>query len=120
MKILVADDDFAMRSLLTDELQDEGYLVCQVDNGHEALDCLQRFRPDLIITDLRVPDGGMQLVARLQAAKQDTPIILMTAFGNADTEAQARRNGAAAYFSKPFRMEELKTAIRRLLARNQI
>ncbi len=118
MKILVADDDFEMRSLLTVELQDEGYLVCQVSNGLEAQDCLLRFRPDLIVTDLRMPEGGDQLVARLRAVAPSTPIIVMTAFGSGEVEAQAYRNGATAYFNKPVRMGELKTAVRRLLVRD--
>lgn len=119
MKVLLADDDFEMRSLLSVELQDEGYLVCQVGDGQEALDCLLRFRPDLVITDLRMPDGGMQLVARLKAAAPNTPVIVMTAFGGAEIEAQAYQNGANAYLSKPFRVGELKTTICRLLGSNQ-
>lgn len=118
MKVLVADDDFEMRSLLTVELQDEGYLVCQAGDGPDALDCLRLFLPDLVITDLRMPDGGMGLVARLRAAAPGTPIIVMTAFGSAEIEAQVHQNGATAYFNKPVRMGELKTAVRRLLARD--
>lgn len=118
MKVLVADDDYEMRSLLSAELQDEGYLVCQVGDGQDALDCLLQFRPDLVLTDLRMPDGGMRLVARLRAAAPNTPIIVMTAFGDAEIEAQACQNGATAYFSKPFRVGELKTTMSRLLERS--
>ena len=61
----------------------------------------------------------MPLVARLKAAAPGTPIIVMTAFGSAEIEAQARQNGAAAYLSKHFPMVELKTNICRLLGRNR-
>lgn len=115
MKVLVADDDFEMRSLLSAEFQDEGYLVCQAGDGQDALDCLLQFRPDLVLTDLRMPDGGMRLVARLRATAPNTPIIVMTAFGDTEIEAQAHQNGATACFSKPFRVGELKTTMRRLL-----
>jgi DNA-binding response OmpR family regulator len=119
VKVLIADDDFEMRSLLSGELQEEGYLVCQACDGQETLDCLPLFRPDLVITDLRMPDGGIRLVGRLKTAAPNTPIIVMTAFGSADIEAQVYQSGATAYISKPFRVTELKTTMCRLLGRDQ-
>jgi CheY-like chemotaxis protein len=115
MSILLADDDLAMRSLVSDELQDDGYSVLQVADGHDALDCVDQCSPDLILTDLRMPHGGMELVARFRARAPKTPIILMTAFGDATTEALAYEKGASAYFNKPVRMGDLKAAIHRLL-----
>lgn len=116
--ILLADDDPAMRSLVTDELRDEGYNVIQAADGREALWSLVHFTPAVIITDLRMPFGGMELVAQFKSRAPHTPIILMTAFGDAQTEAQAYKQGATAYFNKPVRMEALKTAIRGLLDGN--
>jgi DNA-binding response OmpR family regulator len=115
VSVLLADDDLAMRSLINDELQDEGYSVFQVADGHEALDCVDECSPDLILTDLRMPHGGLDLVARFRARAPKTPIILMTAFGDATTEAQALEQGASAYFNKPVRMVDVKAAIHRLL-----
>jgi len=115
VSVLLADDDLAMRSLVSDELQDEGYSVFQVADGHDALDCVDQYSPDLILTDLRMPHGGLELVARFRARAPKTPIILMTAFGDATTEAQALEQGASAYFNKPVRMVDVKAAIHRLL-----
>lgn len=115
MSILLADDDLAMRSLISDELQDDGYSVLQVADGHEALDRVDECSPDLILTDLRMPHGGLDLVARFRARAPETPIILMTAFGDSTTEAKAYENGATVYFNKPVRMGDLKAAIHRLL-----
>jgi CheY-like chemotaxis protein len=115
VSVLLADDDVAMRSLINDELQDEGYSVFQVADGHEALDCVEECSPDLILTDLRMPHGGLDLVARFRARAPKTPIILMTAFGDATTEAQAYEKGASAYFNKPGRMVDVKAGILRLL-----
>jgi CheY-like chemotaxis protein len=115
VSVLLADDDLAMRSLISDELQDEGYSVFQVADGHEALDCVDECAPDLILTDLRMPHGGLDLVARFRARAPKTPIILMTAFGDATTEALAYEKGASAYFNKPVRMVDVKAAIHRLL-----
>jgi DNA-binding NtrC family response regulator len=113
--ILLVDDDPAMRSLVSDELRDEGFHVVQAADGREALYALGHVTPTVIITDLRMPFGGMELVAQIKSRVPQTPIILMTAFGDAQTEAQAYKQGATAYFNKPVRMEALKTAIRRIL-----
>ena len=115
VSILVADDDPAMRSLVSDELKEEGYDVIQVADGLEALHCLGQASPDLIITDLRMPHGGMALVAQFKATAPRAPVILITAFGDKDTESLAYKQGAAAYFNKPVRMRALKEAVRGLL-----
>lgn len=113
--ILLVDDDSAMRSLISDELRDEGYHVVQVVDGLAALGCAGRIAPDLIITDLRMPHGGMSLVSRLKATFPYAPVILMTAFGDKDTESLAYKWGASAYFNKPVRMVDLMDAVHKLL-----
>jgi len=115
VSILVADDDPAMRSLVSDELKDEGYRVVQVSDGLEVLHCLGDVAPDLIITDLRMPHGGMDVVARIKKAVPTTPVILMTAFGDRETESLAYKWGVSAYFNKPVRMADLKEAVKNLL-----
>jgi len=115
VSILLVDDDPAMRSLISDELKDEGYRVTQAADGLAALDCLGQAAPDLIITDLRMPHGGMSLIAKFKATVPRAPVILMTAFGDKDTESLAYKWGASAYFNKPVRMGELKKSVRNLL-----
>lgn len=115
VSILVADDDSAMRSLVSDELKEEGYRVIQVADGLEVMRCLSEVSPDLVITDLRMPHGGMDVVARIKEVVPKTPVILMTAFGDRETESLAYKWGASAYFNKPVRMADLKDAVKRLL-----
>ncbi|TAL09238.1 MAG: response regulator [Nitrospirae bacterium] len=115
VSILIADDDPAMRSLVSDELREEGYRVTQVSDGQAVLECVGHAEPDLVITDLRMPHGGMESVARLRAAAPGMPIILMTAFGDKATESLAYKWGASAYFNKPVRMAQLKETVRILL-----
>jgi DNA-binding response OmpR family regulator len=115
VSILVVDDDPAMRSLVSDELKDEGYHVTEVPDGLAALTLLERSPADLIITDLRMPHGGMAFVASLKSTVPHAPVILMTAFGDKETESLAYKWGASAYFNKPVRMWELKEAVRHLL-----
>jgi DNA-binding response OmpR family regulator len=115
VSILVADDDPAMRNLVSDELKEAGYHVIQVSDGLEVLHCVNEASPDLVITDLRMPHGGMSVVAGIKAAAPKTPVILMTAFGDKETESLAYKWGASAYFNKPVRMAELKEAVKNLL-----
>ena len=113
--LLVVEDDREMRSLLCDELWDLGLQIKEASDGHEALQLALDCQPDLILTDLRMPAGGLDYVARLRDVAPSCPIILMTAFGDAKTRAQAQQSGVAAYFDKPVRMHELKAAIRQVL-----
>lgn len=113
--ILLVEDDQAMRSLLCDELWDMGCRIVEATDGDEALRRLADERPDVILTDLRMPAGGLDYVQRLRVVAPRVPIILMTAFGDATTRAAALRCGVATYFDKPVRIADLKAAIQRLL-----
>lgn len=115
MRILVADDDAAMRSLVSDELEEDGYGVTQVADGEALLCAVREGAPDVVVTDLRMPHGGLELVVKLKTIAPRTPVILMTAFGDRQTESLAYMWGASAYFNKPVRMGELKEAVRHLL-----
>jgi len=113
--MLVVEDDHAMRSLLCDELLDLGYRIVEATDGEEALQRIADFIPDLILTDLRMPAGGLDYVTRLRTLAPACPIILMTAFGDDQTRNQVMECGVSAYFDKPVRIAEVKTAIRFLL-----
>ncbi len=113
--ILLVEDDSEMRSLLCDELWDLGCRIVEARDGDEALQRISDARPDVIVTDLRMPAGGLDYVARLRTFAPNSPIILMTAFGDATTKAAALKGGVVAYFDKPVRLADLKTAIRRVL-----
>lgn len=113
--LLVVEDDRDMRSLLCDELWDEGYQLREAANGDEALVAVLKAVPDLIITDLKMPAGGVDYVNRLRTFAPHCPIILMTAFGDTKTKEEALKSGATAYFDKPVRLAELKITIKKLL-----
>lgn len=113
--LLVVEDDRDMRSLLCDELWDEGYQLREAANGDEALVAVLKAVPDLIITDLKMPAGGVDYVNRLRTFAPQCPIILMTAFGDTKAKEEALKSGATAYFDKPVRLAELKITIKELL-----
>jgi CheY-like chemotaxis protein len=113
--LLVVEDDRDMRSLLCDELSSEGYQLREAATGEEALSAVGKELPDLILTDLKMPSGGLEYVSRLRQAAPGCPIVLMTAFGEQGIRQEAFRRGATAYFDKPVRIAELKATIKRLL-----
>lgn len=121
-RIVVAEDDFEMRRLVADCLRKEGYEVHKAADGAQLLLRIESSlvlgtvaEPvDLIVTDIRMPVyTGLELVLGLREAGLDVPVVIMTAFGNADTRARASELGAA-LLDKPFKMEELRALVRRL------
>ncbi|MGB0908903.1 MAG: response regulator transcription factor [Nitrospirales bacterium] len=113
-KILIVDDDPAMRSLLLDELWENGCSVIESPNGSDAISQVKSEVPSLIITDLSMPGGGFDYLQALIASAENCPIILITAFGNSQTKRQAETCGVAAYFDKPVRVKDLKLAIQQV------
>ena len=114
--LLLAEDDPDMRSLLCDELSEMGLRIVEAGSGDEVLRYITDQAPTLILTDLRMPAGGMNYVSRLRKCAPDVPIILMTAFGDAKTKAEALSLGVAAYFDKPVRISDLKQKVQELLS----
>lgn len=112
--IMIVDDDPAMRSLLADGLQDQGCQVVELPNGSEALSRIKAMAPDLIITDLKMPVGGFEYLQELRAAAPQCPIVLVTAFGDAQTKAKALECGVSIYLDKPVRISTLKAALNRI------
>jgi CheY-like chemotaxis protein len=113
--LLVVEDDQEMRSLLCDELRDLDYRIVEAGDGEEALRQARETPPNLILTDLRMPGGGLGYIGRLRSVAPTCPIVLMTAFGDPSVRDTAQRFGVAAYFDKPVRMDELKNSIKQLL-----
>ena len=114
--LLIVEDDNDMRSLLCDELWSDGYQLREAKDGDEALRSVLESVPDLILSDIKMPAGGFDYISRLKTFAPQCPIVLMTAFGGAQTKAEALKWGASAYFDKPVRVAELKATVKQLLA----
>ena len=80
-------------------------------SGNEALDILTEVRPNLIVTDLHMPDGGFPYLRLLQERAHSTPIVVMTAYGDGQSKAKALECGAKAYFEKPLPITHLKALV---------
>jgi DNA-binding NtrC family response regulator len=117
-RVLLVDDDEDMRSLLADVLSDEGYEVIQAANGAEALVLLHRETFAVILLDKRMPGlSGMDLLPGLRVLCPETPVIVITAFGDAHTAAEGTEKGAFGLLFKPFRMDDLRAMLDHALAR---
>ena len=112
-RILVVDDEPSMRELLVIMLTKEGYDVVTADSRASAAKALARGPVDMVITDVRLPDGdGMEILRHVKAAAPETAVVVMTAYGSTESAVGAMKLGAHDYLTKPFDVEELKIVVR--------
>lgn len=113
--IMVIDDDPEMRAVLRDVLTHEGFRVHEESGPEQVPEAVDALHPAAVIVDKEMPgSNGLDLVAALGHRYPALPIIVITAFGGAAIRAEARRQGAADYLEKPFRMATLLDALRAL------
>ena len=118
MRILVVDDDPAVRRSIDRALRLEGYDVLGVPSGGEALEALAQASPDALILDLGLPDiDGLTVCRRMRSAGDDTPVLMLTARGEVDDRVAGLDAGADDYLVKPFALRELLARVRALLRR---
>lgn len=108
-RVLVVEDDAALRSLVTTILADEGYDVRPVQNGREALDMLQIWRAHAIVLDLMMPvmDGWAFRAAQRELPDDLSAIPIIVLSGAREAQSQAAKLGAAAAIQKPFDLNHL-------------
>ena len=118
MRILVVDDDPAVRRSIDRALRLEGYDVVAVPSGGEALESLAQAPPDALILDLGLPDiDGLTVCRRMRSAGDDTPVLMLTARDAVDDRVQGLDAGADDYLVKPYALAELLARLRALLRR---
>jgi putative nucleotidyltransferase with HDIG domain len=120
-RILVVDDEKVIRSILSDFLSSEGFVVKAMDDGLSALTELESQPYDLVVTDLMMPEmGGIELLEEIRKRNYDLITIIMTGFGTVETAIQAMKHGAYDYILKPFKMEEMLQIIKRALDKQRL
>ena len=118
MRILVVDDDLAVRESLRRSLTFNGYQVDLAANGDEALEQLARARPDAVVLDVMMPRvGGLETCRRLRERGDDVPVLVLTARDAVADRVAGLDAGADDYLTKPFALEELLARLRALLRR---
>ncbi len=118
-KILVADDDDLLRTLMEHKLTAAGHVVVTAADGAAALVLAERERPDVIVLDAMMPErDGFEVLRELKqdTALRATPVVMLTSRKAESDIVGALKSGAAEYITKPFMPEELLTRIDRLLA----
>jgi two-component system response regulator (stage 0 sporulation protein F) len=111
-KILIVDDQYGIRMLLSEIFQKEGYNTFEASNGLDALRIARKEKPDLVLLDVKIPGmDGLDILRHLKLRDPDVNIIMMTAYGELDMITEAKRLGATAHFTKPFDIDELRSTV---------
>jgi nitrogen regulation protein NR(I) len=120
-KILLIEDDSSTGTALQKVLRGDGYEVALVARGDDGLARSTEEPFDLIITDFKLPGlNGLDLIARLHAAKPKLPIIMMTAHGTTETAIEATKLGAHEYLVKPFEADELLDLVESAIGQSRL
>jgi DNA-binding response OmpR family regulator len=122
-RILLAEDDGAMRAMLCAALRKEGYVITECPDGVQLLlhltpllNATGSVAFDLVISDIRMPGlTGTEVLEGVAGCKSRPPVILITAFGNREAHEEARRCGVAAMLDKPFEIEGLLAEVSKVL-----
>jgi len=115
-KILLVDDDPGLLRLLSIRLRAEGYDVEAVESAHKALATLNRFSPDLVITDLRMDKmDGIGLLKELQTRSPGLRVVIITAHGTIPDAVVATQSGAFGFLTKPIDKDELMVTVEKAL-----
>ncbi len=120
-KILIVDDEPKSVRLLRVQLEHLGHAICQAYSFDDAMAKLDRELFDLLITDVRLPDGsGIELTRKARKRQPPIPVIVVTAYGRISDAVEVMRLGATEYVQKPFELEALATLVERLLESERI
>ncbi len=115
-KILIVDDEAPIRGVLEELLSGENYECRTASNAYEALDQLQEFKPDLLISDIRMPVmDGVQLLNKAREVSPDIAVVMITAVMEIDIAVSILKQGASDYITKPFNLQDVVERVRSAL-----
>jgi two-component system, OmpR family, response regulator PhoP len=118
MRVLVVEDEAALRDTLKARLSEAGFTVDVASDGNEGLFAAQEYPLDLAVIDLGLPGlNGLELIRRLRAARKTYPILILTARDNWQDKVEGLQAGADDYVAKPFHFEEVLARLQALLRR---
>jgi two-component system response regulator PilR (NtrC family) len=120
-KILVVDDEKSLREVMSIMLKRAGYEVTEASDGEQAIGQVNKEIYDLVITDLRMPKAdGMDVLKAVKSSSPETVVLVVTAFGTADSAVEAMKQGAYDYLTKPFQVDEVQLIIRNALEKRRL
>ena len=116
LSLLIVDDEVVTRSLCNDVAVEAGLHVYASSTTEQALDILDQYPIDIVVTDLKIPQlGGLELIKRIRAGNPQVSVIVLTQYGTIETAIEATRLGAVDYVTRPFHVEELRSKLERLV-----
>jgi putative nucleotidyltransferase with HDIG domain len=119
--ILVVDDEEAIREVVSTMLESKGYHCTSVHNGRAAQDQVKRITPDLVLSDMIMPEmDGIKLLEWMRQYDPDVPVIMVTAIHDISTALEAIRRGAYDYILKPFEKDQLFLGVGRALQHRRL
>ncbi|HTX17500.1 MAG TPA: response regulator [Bacteroidota bacterium] len=114
--ILVVDDEDALRTVLSSELESEGYVVATAGDGDEAISVLQGKMFDLVLLDIKMPRvDGFEVLRFIKEKYPATKVIMLTGFADLKNAIESKKLGAEDFVSKPYDLVDLLTTIERVL-----
>ncbi|HUV36990.1 MAG TPA: sigma-54 dependent transcriptional regulator [Patescibacteria group bacterium] len=112
-RILIVDDEKAIRWSLGEALRGAGYDVEEAENGKQGIKLFRDDPADLVILDLKLPDiDGLSVLKKIKEIECTAPVIMMTAYGDLETAVEALKSGAYDFILKPFQLEKMKITIK--------
>ncbi len=114
-RVLIVDDDYAALEMMQDLFESKGYIPLTAPNGIEALNLIKNQEPDIVLSDIRMPEmDGMQLLRVLTKEYPHIPVIMITAHGTVNTAVEAMKIGAKDYILKPLSLDEILAKVERI------
>lgn len=117
LTVAIIDDSQTMRDMVSYTLKEAGYTVMEAEDGRQALNVLAANKPDVVITDLNMPNmDGLSLIKELRAKDeyQGTPILMLTTESDVEKKNAGREAGATGWIVKPFNPEKLLSVIQKV------
>ena len=120
-RVLVIDDEAAIRDSLRMILEYEDYQFVGAASGQEGLDVVRRERPDIVLLDIKMPGmDGMEVLRKLRAVDEGLPVVMISGHGNTATAVEAIRSGAIDFLDKPLSSERVIVTLRNVLRQSEL
>jgi DNA-binding NtrC family response regulator len=114
--VLIVDDEPSVRQTLSEWMRKKNFHVSEAEGGRQAMEMIQRYDPDIVISDVVMPGmDGIQLLKEAKAIKADTPFLMISGYPSRSTAVDIMKYGASDYLPKPFTPEELVNRVSRTL-----
>lgn len=121
MKVLVVDDDPAVRSVVCRKMQGEGYDCTTATDGRDALEKAKSDNFDIVLLDIKMPGpSGMEVLPQIVNEHPDTCVVMITATIDTQTAVEAMKLGAYDYVTKPFNLDDLGIRVEKALERKKL